>query len=132
MNKTFLATTGKGLARANKNGDGRWSVEFSLENQDVRCLAADPLETSVVYAGTQGNGVMRSNDQGQSWQQAGLSGIIVKSLAVSKADPGIIYAGTKSPPAIFVSRDKGDNWTELKGFRSVRRWYWPLHLLSQT
>ena len=33
-------------------------------------------------------------------------------------------AGTKSPAAIFVSRNRGASWTELEGFRSARRWYW--------
>jgi photosystem II stability/assembly factor-like uncharacterized protein len=122
--KTFLATTGNSLARAAINGTGSWAVEFLLTGQDVRCLAVDPLDTSIVYAGTQGNGVLRSDDLGQSWQQAGLPGIIVKSLAVSKSEPGAVYAGTKSPPAIFVSRDKGANWSELESFRNTKRWYW--------
>ena len=123
-NKTFLATTGNSLSRAAKYGSDGWEVEFLLEDQDVRCLAADPQDAAVVFAGTQGNGVMRSDDHGRSWHQAGLSSIIVKSLAVSKSEPGAIYAGTKSPPAIFVSHDKGNNWTELEGFRTARRWYW--------
>ena len=62
---------------------GGWdirSVEVSLANQDVRCLAADPTDPHVVYAGTQGAGVLRSDDGGQTWRQAGLAGRIVKSL----------------------------------------------------
>jgi hypothetical protein len=122
--RTFLATTGNGLARAESDSSSDWMVEHLLQNQDVRCLTADPLDNGTVYAGTQGNGILRSDDQGRSWQQAGLPGIIVKSLAVSKSEPGTIYAGTKSPICIYVSRDKGASWTELEGFRSARRWYW--------
>jgi photosystem II stability/assembly factor-like uncharacterized protein len=67
--------------------------------------------------------VLRSDDRGKTWHPAGLSGQVVKSLAVSPLDPGVIYAGTK-PPGIFVSRNGGQDWTELETFRQMRRWYW--------
>ncbi len=124
IEKTFLATTGNGLTRAQNSGADNWQVERQLQDQDVRCLAVDPLHNSLVYAGTQGDGVLRSDDHGRHWQQAGLSGVSVKSLSVSTSDPGTIYAGAKSPAAIYVSRDRGASWTELEGFRSARRWYW--------
>lgn len=124
MNATsFLATTGSGLARAGKDEQGTWSVEFVLGDQNVRCLAVDPNTSSVVYAGTQGNGVLRSEDRGKTWQPAGLQGHIIKALAVSKVESGVVYAGTK-PPMLFVSRDRGEHWTELSAFRSLRRWFW--------
>lgn len=100
--KTFLATTGNGLARASREADGEWSVEFLLSDENVRCLAADPAHLDAVYAGTQGSGVLRSSDRGRTWQPAGLDGQIVKGLAVSRAEPGAVYAGTK-PPCLFVS-----------------------------
>ena len=122
--KLFLATTGNGIARAVPHGDGEWSVEVSLSEQDVRCLAADPLNADVIYAGTQGNGVLRSNDRGQTWQRSGMDGQIVKSLAINPLDPDIIYAGTK-PALMFASYDGGNIWTELDGFRRIpNRWWW--------
>ena len=74
--EAFIATTGKGLARAVRDESDNWSVEFLLADQDVRCLAADPFNPSVVYAGTQGAGVLRSADRGKSWRPAGLAGMI--------------------------------------------------------
>jgi hypothetical protein len=119
----FIATTGKGIGRAELRGDA-WQTESLLPDQDVRCLAADPLNPDVIYAGTQGNGVLCSTDRGQSWQPAGLAGCMVKSLAVSPHEPGTLYAGTK-PSAVFVSRDSGSHWTELKAFQRIRfRWLW--------
>src|SRR5262249_17796843 len=91
------------------------------------CLASDPHRSGVVYAGTQGSGVLRSDDQGKTWRPAGLDRQIVKALAVSRTEPGIIYAGTK-PALVFVSRDGGTTWTELTGFRRIpgrRFWYSP-------
>ncbi len=120
---TFLATTGSGLARAAPDTQGGWSVTHLLADQNVRCLAADPLCPGVVFAGTQGNGLLRSADFGLTWQPAGLAGHTIKALAVSRHAPGTLYAGTK-PALMFVSRDGGQTWSELTGFRRVRAWYW--------
>lgn len=123
MNRVFLATNGSRLARAECAANGHWSVELLLEFTNVRCLAADPHNRKVVYAGTQDNGVLRSDDRGISWQPSGMQGHLVKAIAVSPAEPGLIVAGTK-PPDIFVSRDGGQNWTLSESFRQTRRWFW--------
>lgn len=123
MKRVFLATNGSRLARAENDASGGWDVEFLLEGTNVRCLAADPHHLDVVYAGTQDSGVLRSDDRGKTWRQTGMVGHIVKSIAVSSAEPGLIYAGIK-PPGVFVSRDGGQNWVELDSFRGARRWYW--------
>jgi hypothetical protein len=123
----FIATTGNGLARASRALESKWSTESLIAEQDVRCLSSDPLDLKVLYAGTQGSGVLRSDDRGKTWRPAGLDGHIVKSLAVSRAEPGAIYAGTK-PPLVFVSRDGGTHWTELDAFRRIRSrrlWFSP-------
>ena len=118
----FIATTGNGLARAERQAAG-WTVERLLSDQDVRCLAVDPLHAGVMYAGTQ-NGVLRSADAGKTWQVAGLSGHMLRALAVSRAEPGTIYAGTK-PARLWVSRDSGANWSEIEAFRRLpgQRWW---------
>lgn len=121
--RVFLATTGPGLARARRIGDD-WSVDFLLDDEDARCLAADPLDPNVVYVGTQGHGLWRSDDGGGTWRRAGLAGQIVKAVAVSRSSPGTVYAGTK-PALLYVSHDGGDSWTELTSFRRIRsRWFW--------
>jgi hypothetical protein len=118
----FLATTGDGLARA-KCHDGGWSVQHMLAGRRVVCLAADPLQAGVAYAGTRGDGVLRSDDGGQNWRPAGLAGQVVKALAASPTQPGVVYAGAK-PPALYVSRDGGGKWTELEAFRRARAFWW--------
>jgi photosystem II stability/assembly factor-like uncharacterized protein len=121
--KLFISTTGKGIARAERNGLDKWTVTTALEDRDVRCLAADPLDPKRVYAGTQGDGILRSDDRGLSWRPVGMAGQVVKSIAASPHQPGLIYAGGK-PPAVFVSEDCGESWVELGAFRGMRRWYW--------
>ena len=66
----FIATMGNGLARAEQRPDGSWIVEQSLQEQYIHCLANDPAERSLLYAGVQDQGIWRSNDAGCTWQPA--------------------------------------------------------------
>jgi photosystem II stability/assembly factor-like uncharacterized protein len=117
--KTLLATTNHGLIRATAEAEGAWSVESLLEEQKLNCLAPDPRNEGVIYARTQGNGVLRSDDRGRTWASAGMGGQIVKSLAVSPHESGVLYAGVK-PAGVFVTQDGGASWTELESFRRIR------------
>jgi photosystem II stability/assembly factor-like uncharacterized protein len=122
--RVFIATTGNGLARASRDTSGQWQVERVLSGSDVRCLAVDPLNPECVYAGTQGQGVLRSDDRGRTWRRAGLAGQVVKAIAASPIRLAVVYAGTK-PAGIFVSHDGGENWAELAAFRRIGgQWLW--------
>ncbi len=124
MTSVYLATSPAGLARAELPGA---DVERVAAGFDVRCVAADPRAEHNVYAGTQGDGVLRSDDGGRTWRPAGLDGWVVKSLAISAAAPGRVYAGTK-PACLFVSEDRGETWRELTAFRRIfsrRFWFSP-------
>ncbi len=72
--RSFIATTGKGIVRATEAANDEWQVEKLLSGSDVRCLAVDPLNKERVYAGTQGTGVLRSDDRGRTWASSGLDG----------------------------------------------------------
>ena len=122
--KVFISTTGRGIARAALGDDGEWSLAELLPDRDVRCLAVDRHNPGVIFAGTQGQGVLRSDDAGQTWRLSGMDGCIIKSLAVSPHNPNIVYAGTK-PALMFKSVDGGSSWSELEGFRRIpNRWWW--------
>lgn len=123
MPEVFVATTGPGIARALCGPDGVWSVQRGLDGVDVRCLASDPLRPGILYAGTDRDGVLRSDDRGETWQPAGLPGQRVRSIAASPTRPGVVYAGVK-PPGVFASYDGGASWRELEGFRRKRQWWW--------
>lgn len=86
-------------------------------------LAVDPHQPDAIYVGTDGQGVLRTEDYGETWTPVGLNGQTVRSLAISKLQAGTIYAGTK-PAHVFVSRDYGKNWAELPAFRRMKRWWW--------
>lgn len=122
--RILLVTTGDGLARAECDENGEWSTTSALGGVRVTALTAASGEGNVLYAGTHGRGVLRSDDRGRTWQPAGMANQIVKSLAASPHDGEVLYAGVK-PAGIFVSRDGGESWNELEGLQRVRgRRFW--------
>ena len=86
-------------------------------------LAVDPVRPNTIYVGTDGHGVLKTEDYGENWNAAGLDGQIVRSLAINSLRPGTIYAGTK-PAHLYVTHDYGEIWQELPAFREMKRWYW--------
>ena len=123
-NRVLVASGWKGCRRVVESQDGHWDVDQILPERDVRCLEINRLNPGILYAGTQGEGVFRSDDYGLTWGASGLSGLVVKSIACSPLDQDTIYAGIK-PAAIYMSQDGGENWAEIESFRNIPgRWYW--------
>ena len=110
----LVGTTGAGLFRSLDSGNtwARVGNPFPGESQ-IRALAVDPQNSSVVYAGSN-NGIYRSEDAGDTWEKldSPMEGMNIWSIAVDPADSGTIFAGT-SPPYVFRSRDRGKNWDKL-------------------
>ena len=81
----------------------------------VNVLALDPATSSTVYAGIDGGGVFKSNNNGTSWSaiNAGLSGnaLSVNALAINPTTPNTIYAGTFA--GVFMSTNGGGNWHRI-------------------
>jgi photosystem II stability/assembly factor-like uncharacterized protein len=71
--RTFLSTTPDGVARMTEDepGDDDWVVEEPLTGHHVRSLAAGPAGSDLVVAGTDGGGVVRSTDRGETWEPLG-------------------------------------------------------------
>src|SRR5919197_6011244 len=107
----LYAATGDAVARLDEAGDG-WTAELALAGSGAQCIAADPAQTDVVYAGLLGGGVRRSEDAGRSWADCELPAQDVFSVAVSPAD-GAVYAGAE-PSALYRSDDGARTWTELE------------------
>ena len=107
----LYAATGDGIVRMDEVGAG-WTVERSLPEGGAQCLAVDPADPDVVYAGLRTGGVRRSVDSARSWVDCTLPEPGVFSLAVSAAD-GAVYAGTE-PSRLFRSDDRGESWSQLE------------------
>ena len=108
----LYAATGDAIARLDEHEDV-WETRISLTGSGAQCLALDPSDADVVYAGLRGGGVRRTTDGAVSWIDCDLPAPGVFSLAVSAAD-GAVYAGTE-PSALFRSDDRGETWKELAG-----------------
>ncbi len=121
--KTIIALNYKHLVYAKKAEDGQWSTSAAAIGHRTVALAVDPNQSDAIYVGTDGHGVLKTEDFGETWIPVGLKGQIVRSLAISKQQAGTIYAGTK-PAHLYVSRDYGENWSELPALRRMKRWYW--------
>lgn len=115
MNTVYVAT-GDGFARLTIDGES-WQAATSLRGSGVRCLAVDPEDDQVVYAGSRGRGVWKSIDGGRDWQQLSFPETDVFSLAASSADRAV-YAGCE-PSKLFVSRDQGRSWVELDALQQI-------------
>jgi len=110
MARLYIAT-GDGIARLDETGE-TWTVELSLSGSGAQCLAVDPADPDIVYAGLREDGVRRSVDGARSWIDCELPEPAAFSLAVSAAD-GAVYAGTE-PSRLFRSDDHGESWGELE------------------
>jgi len=114
MSELFIAT-GDGVARASQDRS-RWEVVVTMPGSGAQCLAGHPHQP-ILFAGTVGNGLWKSCDNGQTWIGCHLPEKDVFSVAVSPVD-GAVYAGTE-PSRLFRSRDEGEHWEELEALQSI-------------
>jgi photosystem II stability/assembly factor-like uncharacterized protein len=88
-----------------------WVMTRVLDAAGAQCVAANPADEDVAYAGLRDAGVRRTRDGGSVWEDCNLPEPSVFSLAVSAAD-GAVYAGTE-PSRLFRSDDGGATWDAL-------------------
>lgn len=123
--------TRNGVARVQLTAAGEPSMRLGLERCDVHCVAVDPGDRDLVFAGTWDDGVHRSRDGGRTWEPVAdeISERRILSLAVSRAGggPPVVYVGTE-PANLYESTDGGASWRRLAGIHAVAsapRWFYP-------
>ncbi|MDQ6604451.1 MAG: glycosyl hydrolase [Chloroflexota bacterium] len=131
MTQVTVATDKGVLVARSRNGE--WKRAEYLDGSDVQALAADPLRPAIIYCGTYGQGLWRSDDAGDNWRPVG-EGITepqVMSVAVSAHErsggDGVVYVGTE-PSALFRSINGGATWQEcaaLRALPSAPTWSFP-------
>ena len=92
---TIIALNYKHLAFAKNAGGGSWSTGAAAIGHRTVALAVDPHQPDAIYVGTDGHGILKTEDYGKTWTPVGLQGQIVRSLAISGLRACTIYAGTK-------------------------------------
>ncbi len=104
-----------------RSADGQTWVKIGFGGgPTVLSLAADPLISTTIYAGTTA-GVYKSLDSGESWTQNnnGLEGAAISLLAIDPRGPNTVYAGSSDLSAsdgrLFKSVDGGSSWFRIDG-----------------
>ncbi len=123
----------RGIWKSSDAGQNWRQVKAEINfsgNDDARhggeCLAIHPDDDSEVWAGSRGNGLWRSTDAGQSWNQVGgptFDTLIITGITFHPKFPDQVWVSTES--GLWISWDRGQNWKqELPPFiifRTVRR-----------
>jgi len=84
-----------------------------LALQDMTSITVSPIDHNILYACTVADGILKSPDQGQTWQAInnGLHSLFVEDFAVDSLT-GILYAGVFFD-GIFRSTDNGERWEKI-------------------
>lgn len=83
---------------------------LNTNNAHVLSLLSDPVNPSIMYAGTEMGQVLRSADRGQTWNapSTGLPSNAAISALLATPDDAQMYAGTSA--GIYLSTDAGKIW----------------------
>ena len=78
---------------------------------DITALAIDPINPSILYAGTRSSGFFKSTNGGESWTQAnsGLLNQRVTGIVLDPANSATVYAATGG--GVYKSTNGAGNWT---------------------
>lgn len=75
----------------------------------LTALAADPSNQQVLYAGSSGDGLYRSDDGGANWQRMPALGVGVPAIAVDPQDSERVYL-LAAWERVYETRNGGDLW----------------------
>jgi photosystem II stability/assembly factor-like uncharacterized protein len=98
------------------NGDTWTKTAASPRDRRITSLAVDPLDLNTLYAGTVEDGVFRTSDGGQTWDNVTRSAFIelnVQDIAIAPDDSDRIYVSSFLSSLILFSGDRGETWEVL-------------------
>lgn len=82
----------------------------------TQAVLIDPQQPKRVYAATD-NRLYRSDDAGQTWQEAGGLAVGIEALALDLRQPQRLYAATRGG-VLYVSEDGASTWRPFLGEES--------------
>ncbi len=132
-NTTYYVGAASGGVWKTTDSGARWSPIFDSQSaQAIGALAVAPSDHKTVWAGTgeawvirdsdmMGNGIYKSTDSGQTWQNMGLAETgRIGRIIVHPTNPDIVYAcavgratGPQQERGVFRTKDGGKNWDRI-------------------
>lgn len=104
-----------GGAAKTTNAASSWAaINSGITDNTILSFAVDPTTPavpSIVYTGTNEDGIFKSTNGGGSWTaiNSGLTNLTIKSIAVDPVTPATVYLGTNGR-GVFKSTDSGASW----------------------
>ncbi len=120
--KRILIGTENGIYESLNEGE-QWKV-LGLIGVGIRTIVQSPHNLNFILAGTENDGIFKSNDGGKTWEKAnvGLKKLTIYAIAFDPRNSKIIYAGGYET-GICRSDDEGKSWVcsaeGLDGFNSI-------------
>jgi photosystem II stability/assembly factor-like uncharacterized protein len=105
----LLLGTQSGLFRWQPAAQTWSAMSANFQSGGLHALAFDPANPQILYAGTVGGGLYRSDDAGQSWQQLPTLEVGIPALAVDPANSHHLYI-LAAWERVYESKDGGQNW----------------------
>lgn len=69
-------------------------ININLATDFVTQIVLDPKDPNVIYLATW-NGLLRSEDNGKTWNETDLTNKDIQCIAFNKRNPNIMYVGSK-------------------------------------
>ena len=73
----------------------------------------DADDGKTIFAGTDGDGVLKSKDGGNSWSPSGLDNSTLEALVIDPKNAATLYAATSIQGGLYKSTDGGANWSTI-------------------
>lgn len=97
----------------------------SAFNKNIEVLAVHPTNSEVVFAGTKHEGIYKTSDGGQTWEEknTGLNYKYIASIEIDPLDPNKMFAIAGEifgSSFVFKSENGGESWEEEKSLSDYR------------
>ncbi len=84
----------------------------SLNKDNVKALAINPVDTNIIYAGVSGEGIYKTTDGGDTWRRVLPSEVDIFAIAIDPTDPNVVYASS-------LDGDNGKIFKSPNGFEET-------------
>lgn len=115
LNPQILFAASFGKVFKSIDGGNNWTA-IDVSDIEVNSVIVNPTNAQIMYVGTHGNGVYKSNDGGTTWINRSVGMRAVYSISPRSLDidsnNGYIYSG--SVAYFYLSVDKGRTWIKKK------------------